>query len=86
MLIEKPLPFVTTFIEALNDAIKIHQPGSELSRTQKYWLSFCFMAILITNSVENQNSRRRKSSSNYWQWSFLCLCTWEKMFCYSVKI
>ena len=51
MLIEKPLPFVTTFIEALNDAIKIHQPGSELSRTQKYWLSFCVMAILITNSV-----------------------------------
>jgi len=47
----KPLPFVTTYVEALNDAIGRHNPGAGLSLTQRFWLSLCIMAILLTNSV-----------------------------------
>lgn len=51
MLIDKPLDFITEFIDALNEAIKEYKPASELSRIQKGWLAFCIMGILITNSV-----------------------------------
>jgi len=51
MLFKEPLPFITTYIEKLNAAIETHSPGQELSRKQRYWLSFCVMSIIITNSV-----------------------------------
>ena len=51
MFIVKPLPFVTTFIDALNEALKESLPGRGLSTCQKGWLSFCILAILVTNSV-----------------------------------
>jgi len=51
MFIVKPLPFVTTFIDALNEAIEESKPGWGLSRIQKAWLSFCILAVLVTNSV-----------------------------------
>ena len=51
MLIGKPLPFVQNYIEAINDAIKSHCNEKGLSRIQKYWLSFCIMAALVTNSI-----------------------------------
>jgi hypothetical protein len=51
MLIGKPLPFVQNYIGAINDAIKAHCHKKGLSRIQKYWLSFCIMAVLVTNSV-----------------------------------
>jgi hypothetical protein len=35
----------------LNEAIKTICPEKQLSRTQQYWLSFCVMAIMVTNSV-----------------------------------
>ena len=52
MLISEPLPFVTEFLEALDTALKGHKPSAPgLSRTQRGWLGFCLMGILITNSV-----------------------------------
>ena len=51
MFIVKPLPFVTTFIDALDEAIEQSKPGWGLSRIQKAWLSFCILAVLVTNSV-----------------------------------
>ncbi len=51
MIIGKTLPFVSAFIESLDEAIKENMPNSGLSRIQKGWLSFCIMAILVTNSV-----------------------------------
>ncbi len=51
MFIVKPLPFVTTFVEGVNEAIEAHTPGLGLSRIQRAWLSFCIMAVLVTNSV-----------------------------------
>lgn len=51
MLFIEPLPFVTQYIEDLNTAINKCCPSRQLSRKQRYWLSFCVMAIIITNSV-----------------------------------
>jgi len=51
MLIEKPLMFIESYIESVDLAIKAHRPECGLTRTQKYWLSICIMAILVTNSV-----------------------------------
>jgi hypothetical protein len=52
ILISQPLPFVTTFIDAINAAIQEHRPGSRgLSRTQRWWLGICLMGIVVTNSV-----------------------------------
>lgn len=51
MLFNEPLPFIKNYINELNDAIKICCPGRCLSRKQRYWLSFCAMSIIISNSV-----------------------------------
>jgi hypothetical protein len=51
MFFSQPLPFVTTFIDELNNAIKEFKPKAALSRKQKAWLAFCVMGIIITNSV-----------------------------------
>ena len=51
MFFSKAAPFVSSFVEALNMAIEKHKPGYGLSRIQKGWISFCIMAILVTNSV-----------------------------------
>jgi len=51
MIVVKPLPFVTSFIDALNQALEEYQPGWSLSGIQKVWLSFCILAVLVTNSV-----------------------------------
>ena len=45
------LPFVDEFIEMLADGIRTQCPGRDLSRTQRTWLKFCLMGILITNSL-----------------------------------
>lgn len=51
MFFSKAAPFVSSFVEALNMAIEDHKPGRGLSRIQRGWISFCIMAILVTNSV-----------------------------------
>jgi hypothetical protein len=51
MLFIEPLPFIREYINELDEAIKTCCPGRQLSRKQRYWLSFCAMAIIVTNSV-----------------------------------
>ena len=51
MLITEPLPFIRDFIDQLNNVIKAHFPDKQLSRTQRYWLAFAVMSIILTNSV-----------------------------------
>ncbi|MCD6186274.1 MAG: transposase [Deltaproteobacteria bacterium] len=45
------VPFITEFIDALDDALSQHKSPKRLSTTQKYWLAFCLMGILATKSV-----------------------------------
>jgi hypothetical protein len=50
-VIGKPLPFVTAFIETIDEVIRDHHPGHGLSALQRAWLAFCVTAILVTNSI-----------------------------------
>lgn len=47
----QPLPFVTQFVDELDHSLKQLDPDGGLSRVQKGWLSFCLLAIVVTNSV-----------------------------------
>src|SRR5687767_1622672 len=51
MVIAKPLPFVTAFVDTIDKAIQAHAVGQRLSPIQRTWLAFCLTAILVTNSV-----------------------------------
>ena len=51
MIIGKPAPFVRAFLEAVDTAIRAHQPHHAMSATQRAWLAFCLTAVLVTNSV-----------------------------------
>ena len=51
MIIGKPAPFVSAFIDAVDTAIRAHQPHHAMSATQRAWLAFCVTAVLVTNSI-----------------------------------
>src|SRR5712671_6194648 len=51
MIIGKPAPFVRAFIEAVDAAIRAHQPSHAMSVTQRTWLAFCVTAVLVTSSM-----------------------------------
>ena len=45
------MPFVDRFVEELSAALKPLNAGRGLSFTQRSWLKFCLMGVLMTNSV-----------------------------------
>src|SRR5215475_8853435 len=51
MVIGKPAPFVSAFVDAVDAAIRRHQPHHAMSSTQRTWLAFCLTAVLVTNSI-----------------------------------
>lgn len=51
MLIGEPLPFITEFVESINGAIREYGENCQLSSTRRFWISFCIMAIIMTNTV-----------------------------------
>ena len=51
MVIGKPAPFVSAFVDAVDAAIRVHQPHHAMSVTQRTWLAFCITAVLVTNSI-----------------------------------
>src|SRR6266513_4885243 len=51
MVLGKPAPFVRAFVDAVDAAIRMHQPHHAMSGTQRTWLAFCITAVLVTNSI-----------------------------------
>jgi hypothetical protein len=51
MIIGKPAPFVRAFVEAVDAAIRAHQPSHGMSAMQRTWLAFCVTAVLVTHSI-----------------------------------
>ena len=51
MVIGKPAPFVSAFVDAVAAAIRTPQPHHAMSVTQRTWLAFCITAVLVTNSI-----------------------------------
>ncbi len=51
MILAKPAPFVSTFIDAIDDVIRQDHPNQAMSAMQRTWLAFCVTAVLVTNSI-----------------------------------
>jgi hypothetical protein len=88
MIIGEGLPFIQNYVETLNEAIKTHSPESELTRLQRYWLSFVILGLLITNTLCWARFERF-SGGNYGQaaicWMFKkAKVAWDMLLCASV--
>src|SRR5215475_10881806 len=51
MILGKPAPFVSAFIDAVDDAIRASQPHHGMSAMQRAWLAFCVTAVVVTNAL-----------------------------------
>ena len=51
MIFAKPAPFVSAFIDAVDEAIRQEHPHHGMSAIQRIWLAFCVTAILVTHSI-----------------------------------
>jgi hypothetical protein len=51
MILAKPAPFVSAFIDAVDDAIRQQNPSHGMSAIQRTWLAFCLTATLVTHSI-----------------------------------
>ena len=48
----KPAPFVSAFIDAVDEAIRrASTPATRMSAMQRTWLAFCVTAVLVTHSI-----------------------------------
>jgi hypothetical protein len=90
MLISEPLPFIKDYMRKLNAAITAHYPEKSLSRIQEAWLSFCIMAIIVTNSVcwvRFQKAGIGKHSIGALAWMFRkSKIPWDLLLQMSVKV
>ena len=90
MFIDKPLLFIEDFIDRLDLSLRETGKYNYLSRKQKYWLSFCLLAILVTNSVcwarfERYSFKTYSQSALSWMFRKSKL-PWEKLLSVSVRI
>ncbi len=46
-----PLEFIERYLVWLDEALNEYAPERRLSRIQQYWLKFCLMGVLFTNTV-----------------------------------
>jgi hypothetical protein len=51
MVIAQPAPFVSAFVDAVDQAIREQSPHDGMSAMQRAWLAFCVTAVLVTNSI-----------------------------------
>src|SRR5437879_1801761 len=51
MVIGKPAPFVSAFVDAVDEAMRAQNPSDGMSTMQRGWIAFCVTAVLITNSM-----------------------------------
>lgn len=70
MIIGEGLPFIRDYVDGLNEAIKAHSPENELTRIQRYWLSFVILGLFVTNTL--CWSRFERFSCGYYSRSAIC--------------
>lgn len=90
MLLKEPLDFAKEFIESINKRIETEKPGKCISRHQRWWLSFCITAIVLTNSVcwaqfERISLGRLTLASISWMFRNAKL-PWERLLVNSVRV
>ena len=90
MLFHEPLPFITDFVNQLNKAIHTYNPGQKLSNIQRFWISFCIMGTIVTNSVcwlRFQRAGMGRYSIEALSWMFRkSKIPWNLLLQYSVQI
>ena len=84
------VPFITDFVSKLDNAIAQDGSHKKLSAIQKYWLAFCLMGILATQSVcwakfERASFGRYNSAALSWVFYHASI-PWEKLLKYSVAL
>ena len=84
------VPFITEFVDNLDDAISQGESQKKLSTTQKYWLAFCLMGILATKSVcwakfERASFGRYGSAALSWVFHHAPI-SWSILLRYSVSL
>jgi hypothetical protein len=90
MFIGKTLPFVRSFVDELDRALRCIDSAAGLTRIQKGWLEFCLLAIVVTNSVcwkrfERASLGRRTPASLSWMFRQTNLC-WQFVLRASVRV
>jgi hypothetical protein len=90
MIIGKPAPFVSAFVDAIDEALHAHSPGQGLSALQRAWLAFCLTAILVTNSIcwaRFERARLGTYSLAALSWMFRhAKIPWEDLLVTSVRV
>lgn len=85
---KEALPFITNYINALNDGVKKLGNASGLSKTQCVWLRFVLLAMLLTNSLCWARFERfglGTYSAKALSWLFVrAKIAWEIILCASV--
>ena len=90
MIIGKPAPFVRTFIDAVDQAIRQDHPDSGLSAMQCSWLAFCVTATLVTHSI--CWARFERASLGTYSMAALCWMfrhskiPWDRLLVASVRV
>ena len=51
MVMAQPAPFVSAFVDAVDQAIREQSPHHGMSAMQRAWLACCVTAVLVTNSI-----------------------------------
>ena len=51
MIIGKPAPCVSAFVDAVHEVIRVQNSGGGMSAIQRTWLACCVTAVLITNDL-----------------------------------
>jgi hypothetical protein len=88
MIIGEGLPFIQDYVASLNQVIKEHAPEHELTKIQRYWLSFVILGLLITNTL--CWAKFERFSCGYYGTSALCWMfkkakvAWDLLLCASV--
>lgn len=84
------LPFITSYLDDVDRALKAHAKGRGLTGSQRRWLSFCLMGVLLSNTVswasfERCGLRGYRLSALSWMFRRTKL-VWEVMFQASVGV
>lgn len=91
MVIGTELPgFITDFFEKIDERVRAHSPGNGLSKKQKYWLAFCVLATLATNTIcwakfEKVSLGKYKKKALSWMFRHAKI-PWQLLFQVSVNV
>lgn len=89
MLMGKPLPAVSEYVDKLSAGLEQRQPRGGLTRGQRAWLSFCLMGIIVTESVCWRKFVRvglGRYSEALLSWYFRSPLAWEVLLSISVNL